>query len=163
MSECFGFRKKHSPRNGETEPLLPVYNDETSLQRSTHQKLHSYQQYRALSKGYMPDTDQVIANLRTFLASDVLNPSTPGLTDSGRLLTKYTKQWLREFIELLRNKNNRDQIQDLIWFLAHSKLEVDTGDLVRQAHKAKGEADVSAGKPLISTHIPYHTKAFISK
>jgi hypothetical protein len=145
MSTCFGSRKK-SHRNGETEPLLPVYEDDTSLQRTAHQKLHSYQQFRAISKGYMPSTEQIIANLRTFLAADILNPNTPGLTDSGRLLTKYTKQWLQEFIELSGNKNREDQIQDFIWYLLHARVEVDVEDIVKQAGKTRVKADVSAGK-----------------
>ncbi|EPE26930.1 Bactericidal permeability-increasing protein, BPI [Glarea lozoyensis ATCC 20868] len=143
MSTCFGSRKK-SHRNGEREPLLPVYEDDTSLQRTAHQKLHSYQQFRAMSKGYMPSTEQIIANLRTFLAADILNPNTPGLTDSGRLLTKYTKQWLQEFIELSGNKNREDQIQDFIWYLLHARVEVDVEDIVKQAGKTRVKADASA-------------------
>jgi hypothetical protein len=64
---------------------------------------------RAISKGFMPSTEQAIVNLRTLLASDVLNPETPGLSESGRKLMKYSKQWLTEFNELLRNKNDADQ------------------------------------------------------
>jgi hypothetical protein len=145
MSSCFGSRNK-SHRNGETEPLLPVYEDDTSLQRTAHQKLHSYQQFRAISKGYMPSTEQVVANLRTFLAADILNPSTPGLTDSGRLLTKYTKQWLQEFIELTANKNKEDQIQDFIWYMLHARVNVDVEDIAKKAAKTRVKADVSAGK-----------------
>ncbi|CAG8981710.1 hypothetical protein HYALB_00012862 [Hymenoscyphus albidus] len=147
---CFGSRKK-SYRNGETEPLLPVYSDDTSLQRTAHQKLHSYQQFRALSKGYMPSTEQAVANLRTFLAADVLNPSTPGLTNSGRLLTKYTRQWLTDFVELLEHKNGRDQIQDFVWFLLQARVRVDVQDLARTASKARAKADVSAGYESIRT------------
>jgi hypothetical protein len=100
---------------------------------------------RALSKGFMPSTEQVIINLRTLLASDVLNPETPGLSDSGRKLMKYSKQWLSEFIELLRNKNGGDQIQDFIWFLIHARISVDTNDLVQTATDMRAKADASAG------------------
>src|ERR1700712_680476 len=121
---CFGSRKK-SRQNGDRQPLLPQYEDDTSLQRTAHQKMHTYQMLRALSKGFMPSTEQTIINLRTLLASDVLNPETAGLSDSGRKLIKYSKQWLQEFIDLLRNKNDGDQIQDFIWFLIHARMEVD--------------------------------------
>lgn len=94
----------------------------------------------------MPSTEQAVANLRTFLAADVLNPRTPGLTDSGRLLTKYTRQWLTDFVELLEHKNGRDQIQDFIWFLLQARVSVDVEDLARTAGKARAKADVSAGK-----------------
>ena len=85
-------------------------------------------------------------NLRTLLASDVLNPAEPGLSDSGRRLMKYMKQWVQEFIDMLRNKNDRDQIQDFIWFLIHAKMDVDTGDLIRTARDTTVKADASAGE-----------------
>ena len=144
MSSCFGSRKK-SRGHGDTQPLLPQYEDETSLQRAAHQKMHTYQMLRALSKGFMPSTEQTIINLRTLLASDVLNPETPGLSDSGRRLMKYSKQWLKEFIEMLRNKNDGDQIQDFIWFLIHARVSVDTDDLIQTATNSKAKADASAG------------------
>lgn len=142
---CFGSRKK-SRSYADTEPLLPQYADDTTLQRRVHQKLHSYQMLRALSKGFMPSTEQVICNLRTLLASDILNPNTPGLSDSGRLLLKFSKRWLTDFIELLRNKNDRDQIQDFIWFLIHARISVDAQDLIRSTSTTRAKADASAGK-----------------
>jgi hypothetical protein len=140
MSSCFGSRK-----SADRQPLLPVYEDDTSLQRAAHQKMHTYQMLRALSKGFMPSTEQTIINLRTLLASDVLNPETTGLSDSGRKLVKNSKQWLKEFIDLLRNKNDKDQIQDFIWFILHAKMQVDTGDLIQTATDTRAKADASAG------------------
>ncbi|KAI9047081.1 hypothetical protein LZ554_009154 [Drepanopeziza brunnea f. sp. 'monogermtubi'] len=142
MSSCFGSRKKS--RSDDRQPLLPQYEDDTSLQRAAHQKMHTYQMLRALSKGFMPSTEQTIVNLRTLLASDVLNPELTGLSDDGRKLTKYTKQWLKEFIDLLANKNSGDQIQDFIWFLIHSRVSVDVEDLVRTATSTRAKADASA-------------------
>jgi hypothetical protein len=144
MSSCFGSRKK-TGRNGDRQPLLPQYEDDTSLQRAAHQKMHTYQMLRALSKGFMPSTEQTIISLRTLMGSDVLNPAEPGLSDSGRKLIKYTKQWVQEFIDMLRNKNDGDQIQDFIWFLSHAKVDVDTQDLVRTARDTRAKADASAG------------------
>lgn len=100
---------------------------------------------RALGKGSMPSNEQLIINLRTLLGSDVLNPDNPELSDSGRLLTKYSKQWLQQFIDLLLRKNSEDQIQDFIWFLSKSKIDVDVDHLVDKASKAKGKADTLAG------------------
>ncbi len=148
MSSCFGRRKNRG--EDDTEALLPRYEDETSLQRRVHQKMHSYQMLRAISKGYMPSTEQLIVNLRTLLASDVLNPDNPDLSDSGRLLLKYSKQWLTDFIETIRHKNDQDQIQDFIWFLSKSRISLDTEDLARSASKVKAKADTRAGKPLPS-------------
>ena len=142
MSSCFGFRKS---RADDRQPLLPQYHDDTSLQRQLHQKLHSYQMIRALSKGYMPSNEQVIINLRTLLSADILNPDNPNMSDSGRFLVKYTKQWLQEFIEFLQHKNSDDQIQDFIWFLSRSKVSVDVDDIASRASKAKVKADTAAG------------------
>ena len=143
MSSCFGFRK---PKGEDTEALLPLYQDDTTLQRRMHQKMHSYQMFRALSKGFMPSTEQLIINLRTLLASDVLNPDNPDLSDSGRLLLKSAKQWLTQFIELLRHKNDEDQIQDFVWFLSKSRVSLDTNDIANTASKVKAKADASAGE-----------------
>ncbi|KAI9841561.1 MAG: hypothetical protein M1837_000607 [Sclerophora amabilis] len=148
MSSCFGLRKS---RNADTDPLLPRYEDDTVLQRRLHQKLHSYQMVRALSKGYMPSTEQLIINLRSLLASDVLNPNSTQLSDSGRLLLKALKQWLSEFIEFLRNKNDQDKIQDFIWFLLKSKISLDTDDLAKSASQVKARADASAAYESVRT------------
>lgn len=148
MSSCFGFRKS---RADDRQPLLPQYHDDTSLQRQLHQKLHSYQMIRALSKGYMPSNEQVIINLRTLLSADILNPDNPDLSDSGRLLVKYIKQWLQEFIEFLQHKNSEDQIQDFIWFLSKSKVSVDVDDIASRASKAKVKADTAAAYRSLQT------------
>jgi hypothetical protein len=109
---------------------------------------------RALSKGYMPSTEQAIVNLRTLLASDVLNPDPTGLSDSGRKLMKFTKQWLTAFIDLLRNKNDKDQIQDFIWYLIHARIHVDAQDLIQTATTTRAKADASAGKTEMIPPVP---------
>jgi hypothetical protein len=125
---------------------LPQYKDDTALQREIHQKLHSYQMWRALSKGFMPSNEQVIINLRSLLAADILNPDNPDLSDSGRLLVRYTKQFLHEFIDLLQHKNSRDQIQDFIWYLSKARISVDVDDIARRTTKSKAKADTAAGE-----------------
>ncbi|KAF2195366.1 hypothetical protein K469DRAFT_615929 [Zopfia rhizophila CBS 207.26] len=148
MSSCFGFCKS---RADDQQPLLPQYHDDTALQRQLHQKLHSYQMFRALCKGFMPSNEQVIINLRSLLSADILNPDNPDLSDSGRLLVKYTKQWLHEFIELLQHKNSNDQIQDFIWYLSKSKLSVDVDDVTHRVSKAKAKADTVAAYRSLQT------------
>lgn len=143
MSSCFGFRKS---RGDDQRPLLPKYRDDTTLQRELHQKLHSYQMWRALSKGFMPSNEQVIINLRSLLAADILNPENPDLSDSGRLLVKYSKQFLHEFIDLLQHKNSQDQIQDFIWYLSKSRVNVDAADIARRTSVSKTKADITASK-----------------
>ena len=165
MSSCLGFRRS---KDEDTEALLPQYADDTSLQRTLHQKLHTYQMIRALSMGFMPSTEQLIINLRTLLASDFLNPDNPELSDSGRLLLKFTKRWLLQFIEVLRHKNNDDQIQDFVWFLSRSRISVDTEGITRSAKNVKARADATAGvsfvkrkRSILSLTIPQLMKAYV--
>ncbi|KAI9753979.1 MAG: hypothetical protein M4579_004909 [Chaenotheca gracillima] len=148
MSSCFGRRKA---RGADTEPLLPRYEDDTVLQRRLHQKLHSYQILRALSKGYMPSTEQLIIILRSLLASDVLNPNPVLLSDSGRLLAKHAKLWLTHFIELLHDKNDKDQIQDFLWFILKARVSLDTQDLAKSASRVRAKADASAAYESVRT------------
>jgi hypothetical protein len=153
MSSCFGWRKSRA-EDEENAPLLPQYRDDTTLQREVHQKLHSYQMIRALGKGFMPSNEQVIINLRTLLAADILNPDNPNLSDSGRLLIRNAKQWLSQFIDLLQHKNSEDQIQDFLWFLSKARISVDVDDIAHSATKAKNKADIAAGKHGRRRHYP---------
>ena len=146
MSYCCGFGRKN--KNPDTQPLLPRYEQDTDLQARLHQKLHTYQMLRALSQGYMPTTEQLIINLRTLLSSDILNASNKDLTDSGKRLVRLVRTFLRQFIELTRNKNDKDQIQDLIWYLTKSRISLDVNDLSHQASKVKARADAAASKML---------------
>ncbi|KAK3208178.1 hypothetical protein GRF29_96g1641245 [Pseudopithomyces chartarum] len=148
MSSCFGFRK--SPADDQ-RPLLPQYRDDTVIQREVHQKLHSYQMIRALGMGYMPSNEQVTINLRSLLAADVLNPDNPDLSDSGRLLVKFTKRWLHEFIDLLQHKNSNDQIQDFLWYLSKSRVSVDVDDLTHRAVRSRAKADITAAYSSLQT------------
>ena len=143
LSSCCGFgRKKQS--SSDTEPLLPRYEQDTVLQSRLHEKLHTYQMVRALTKGFMPSTEQTISNLRTLLASDILNPNNKDLSESGRQLVRNCRNWLKVFIELLRRKNDKDQIQDLVWSLTKSRVSLDVNDISHQASKVKAKADAQA-------------------
>lgn len=141
FSPCFGSRQR---RPDEEEPLLSQYDDDTSLQRQVHQKLHTLQMLRALTKGYMPSNEQAIANLRTLLSSDVLNPDNSQLSDSGRALVHYTRQWITQFINLLQNKNSHDQIQDFLWSLSKARVSVDMEHIAESVGRAKSKADTAA-------------------
>ncbi|OTA99448.1 hypothetical protein M426DRAFT_325103 [Hypoxylon sp. CI-4A] len=149
LSSCFGLRKRDSDE--EREPLLPQYEQDTHLQRELYRKLHSYQMLRALTKGYMPSTEQTVVNLRTLLSSDILNPENPDLSDSGRRLVRLTKLWLQQFITLLQHKNEKDQIQDLVWFITKSRISIDVGDIASKAKKTKTKADIAAAYQSVRT------------
>ncbi|CEL00825.1 hypothetical protein ASPCAL00421 [Aspergillus calidoustus] len=128
----------------ETEPLLPRYDDDTSRQRRLHQKIHSYQMLRALSEGYMPSTEQTIANLRTLLAFDIFNPRNPDLGPVGRQLVRDSRLWIQLLIEFLQAKNGDDQLQEFIWHLSHGRATVHTSQLAERASRTKAKADTKA-------------------
>lgn len=94
----------------------------------------------------MPSNEQAITNLRSLLSADILNPENPDLSDSGRLLVKFTKQWLHQFIDLLQHKNSHDQIQDFLWYLSKSRVSVDVEDIARRTTRSKAKADAAAGQ-----------------
>ncbi|KAI0999176.1 hypothetical protein K3495_g9020 [Podosphaera aphanis] len=137
-------RAINKSRTGEREPLLPRYEGETSLQKTTQQQMHIYQMIRALYRGFMPSTNQLSVHLRVLLNSDLLNPETPGLSQSGKELFELSRQWLSEFIDLIEKKNPGDQIQDIISSLSHAKISVGTDNLVRSVKDIKVNADTSA-------------------
>lgn len=132
---------------GETEPLLPRYEDDTSRQRQLHQKLHSYQMLRALSEGYMPSTEQTIVNLRTLLASDVLNIRNQDFGSAGRQLVRDCRLWIQVFIEFVQDKNSQDQLQEFLWHLSRSRVSLDSSRVSQQAGQIKARADTKAGGP----------------
>ena len=147
MLSCCQSRKQTRQREGETQPLLrhDEEEDDTVLQRRLHQKLRSIQMARALSDGFMPSTEQAIANLRAVLASELLNPTNPDLSDAGRLLVKDSKLWIRVFMELLREKNEDDQIQEFIWQLSKSRASVNVSGMANQVSQVRARADATDG------------------
>ncbi|KAL4874625.1 hypothetical protein BJY04DRAFT_224855 [Aspergillus karnatakaensis] len=135
----------------ETEPLLPRYDDETSRQRRLHQKIHTYQMLRAFSEGYMPSTEQTIANLRTLLAFDLLSPRNPDIGSMGRQLVRDCRLWISLLIEFLQTKNGEDQLQEFIWHLSHGKATVHAGHIAQRASHTKAKADSKAAYDSIRT------------
>lgn len=142
MLSCFGIGKNRE--DAEREPLLPRYNDDTGLQTRLHEKLHTYQMLRAISKGYMPSNEQLIIHLRTLLSAQILNPERQELSPSGRALIRSIKLWITQFIEVLQHKNGKDQIQDFIWYLTKARLDVDVAHIEQRAARAKVRADAVA-------------------
>ena len=145
MSACLGCRKKPSD---DRRPLLAQYEEDTSMQEALHKKLHTYQMLRALRMGYMPTTEQAIANLRTVMAADVLNPDSSRLSSSGRLLVKHARQWLVQFMDLLQHKNEGDKIQDFLWYLKRARVQVDAADIGRRVAVTRVKSDTAAGMSL---------------
>ncbi|KAL4918136.1 hypothetical protein BDW62DRAFT_68349 [Aspergillus aurantiobrunneus] len=135
----------------ETEPLLPRYDDDTSRQRRLHQKIHTYQMLRAFSEGYMPTTEQTIANVRTLLSFDIFNPRNPDIGSVGRQLVRDCRLWIQLLIEFLQAKNGDDQLQEFIWHLSHGKATVHTTELAQRASSTRAKADTKAAYDSLRT------------
>lgn len=138
--------KSRKPQSGETQPLLPQHEDETTLQHRLDEKLRTYEVLRAMSRGFLPSTEQGIAQLRVLLASDLLNPNNPSLSLAGRQLARDCRAVVRVFIDVVQEKNGKDQLQEFLWQFSRSKASVDRRDLAERASMAKTRADTAAGR-----------------
>jgi hypothetical protein len=57
-------------------------------------------------------------------------------------------------INILREKNGNDQLQEFIWQISQSKASVDAADLAGRASAARARADTAAGTcPGFSSYI----------
>ncbi|PGH08907.1 hypothetical protein GX51_00964 [Blastomyces parvus] len=151
FSSC---RKSRKATSGETQPLLPQhhdYNEDTALQRQLHEKLRTYQMLKAVRSGYMPSTAQVISQLRVLLVSSLLNPEPLSVGNTTRGLITDVKFCIHLLINLLQEKNGEDQLQNAIWQLAKSTVEVDTATLASRGAVAKAQADTTAARESIRT------------
>ncbi|KAK6361871.1 hypothetical protein TWF730_005583 [Orbilia blumenaviensis] len=120
-----------NPRSGDREPLLPQHQNHiapdavTGHQRSLDKKLHTYLLLRALSKGYLPSTEQSIVLLRKLLASNLLEPDNQNLTYDGRKLVELNRRLIKQLIELIQAKNPGDEVQNFLWAARKARLHVD--------------------------------------
>lgn len=94
----------------------------------------------------MPSNEQVITNLRTLLAAEVLNPRNDDLSEPGRQLARDIKILMKTLIELLNEKNSNDQFQEFFWHLSKSSVSLDKSALSSQVSHAKSHAQTQAGK-----------------
>ena len=143
MWSCCKSRKAQS---GETQPLLPQHEDETTLQRRLDEKLRTYEMIRALSRGFLPSTEQFVAQLRALLGAELLNPNNPSLSLAGHQLARDSRAVIRIFMDVVQKKNGKDQLQEFIWQFSQSKASVDRRDLAARASMAKTRADTAAGR-----------------
>ena len=126
----------------DTEPLLAPENPDadTPLQAAAHEKMRTYMILRALSKGYIPSTEQTIAQLRSILSIDALNPSNTALTPSGRKLVRDARHFIQALIVLLKNKNSDDQLQEFLWCTSRARAGFDGAELVHGVQEGIGAA-----------------------
>ncbi|CAD6502051.1 BgTH12-02294 [Blumeria graminis f. sp. triticale] len=144
-----GTRKKCNV--GDEELLLPYNEDLTSLGRNVHQKMQVYQILRALNKGFMPSTEQLIVMIKLLLDSEFLSQETTSISESGQKLLSYLRQWMQQLIQLLGDKNNNNQIQNLIAYAKHARLSIDSEHLNEFAKNSRMRGDILAAYESIKT------------
>lgn len=136
---------------GETEPLLPRYDENASQHRRLQSKLRTYQMVRALSQGYMPSNDQIIVNLRRLLASDLLNSRHEDIGPVCRQLIRDSRLWIQVLIDFLCEKNSDDQLQEFLWHLSQSRASINVDRISERASSAKSRANPNAAYESLRT------------
>lgn len=138
----------------EREPLLDHSDHDTTREARLHEKLHTYQMGRAISKGYMPSNRQCMGHLKASLQSTILSPPPDaGLSPTGQALIRTSRLWMKQLIELFESKNSKDQIQDLIWCLYKTGLNTDPAAITQDIVNAKHKADVKATAEGLKTFV----------
>jgi len=67
----------------------------------------------------MPSTDQIVAHLKWIMKQDVLNPYNTGLSPDGKKLIELIRSLLNDFVLLLKEKNGKNELQEILWSLSH--------------------------------------------
>ncbi|ORY75801.1 hypothetical protein BCR37DRAFT_395478 [Protomyces lactucae-debilis] len=145
----------------ESQALLQHDDSPTAI---LSKKLRTLFQLNALKQGYMPTNEQLQEHLTAHIRSPVLDAKQRGLSKETRQIMDDIRGFLKATGQLLKDKNDGDLIQEIIWNLksakAHADVEFD-GDVfaarlsvtqakadAKTAHmKARAVADVLYSNP----------------
>ncbi|EFX00214.1 hypothetical protein CMQ_7216 [Grosmannia clavigera kw1407] len=146
-----GDNVEDAPDN-ERQPLLspgngPGDTDDTALQQRVRQKLQTFQMLQATTQGYFPSTKQLTDYINTLLKDPEMDVARR-LSPSGKKLLRLSREWSTQLVDLLRNKNGGDQIQDFAWYVSRSSVSVDLKDV---RHKNLGTANGTAMQQSLQT------------
>ena len=133
----------------EREPLLPCHNQDTRLQASVEDKLRSFQIMKALSDGYMPSNDQLLAHLRHTI--NILRTAPVDTSSTGKELIRNFRQHLKHLAAFFENKNGSDQIQDFLWYVTKARFTINSDDLEERARAIRPRADIATGEYRLPT------------
>ena len=152
--------RKQPRDDGEREPLLPRHNQDTALQAGLKDKLHTYQMLNAVSRGYMPSNEQLVAHL--LHATEILRVVPSDLSHTGKELIRSLREHIKQLVTFFEAKNGSDQIQDFVWYITKARLSVDTEDLERSAQEIRPRADITTGKYWWLSCAKVHANLFAS-
>ena len=126
----------------ERQPLLPKSQpkpspQEVSKKREIRAKLRMYEIILALGNGYIPTTKQFTGHLHWLLRSGILEPRNRRLSVRGRNAIRDVRAWIEAIAEEAEYKNGDDEIQNFIWELKQSDIDV---GIKRCGHQADLDA-----------------------
>ncbi|KAK0552481.1 hypothetical protein OC846_002885 [Tilletia horrida] len=96
--------------------------------------------WAALTEGYLPTNDQLAA----FITKDSSLFKFPDLSPSGKRFGKDVSELRNLFIELLKNRNGKEEVQRFIWGLELAAAR--QGNLTQESSAAAGTAADAASK-----------------
>lgn len=105
-------------------------------------------QYNALRQGYMPSTSQLQEHLAATIQSPLLNSRQRGLSRQTRTVIEDTQAFVRALGQLIKDKNEDNIVQDIIWNLrgAQAQSGVDGDVFAARLDAASAKADARTGK-----------------
>jgi hypothetical protein len=122
--------------SSETQPLLPETQpqptrspQEVSKRQEIRIKLRTYEIILAVANGHFPTTKQFTDHLHWLLRSGILEPRNRRLSVRGRNAIRDLRAWIDAIAEEAEYKNGNDEIQQFIWELSQSDIDVGTNPL----------------------------------
>lgn len=133
----------------ETQALLQHDDSPTAI---LSKKLRTLMQYNALKQGYVPSTSQIQEHLAAVAQSPLLNTNQRGLSRQTKKVLEDARLFVKAFSALVREKNDDDVIQQIIWDLRGASLhnELDGDIFEARISAASAKADAKTGRNLFT-------------
>lgn len=147
----------------ETQALIQHDDSPTAI---LSKKLRSLMQYNALQQGYLPSSSQIEEHLAAVVQSPLLNTRQRGLSRQTKIVLEDTRNFFKALGQLVKDKNQDDIVQEIIWNLRGANLEseIDGDIFAARLDAATAKADAKTGKQNFSPcNVTYDCSAPQSK
>ncbi|OLL24822.1 hypothetical protein NEOLI_003498 [Neolecta irregularis DAH-3] len=129
----------------DTRPLISKHSpDRDAKDASIRLKLKSYEEFRALSCGLMPNTDQIIAHIEYIFHTGILDVRNRRLSSDGRAFIRDFRAWLESLQALFAEKNGDDKFQEMIFHARNAELDIENVHLKSSIKGKFGQKEHSA-------------------
>jgi hypothetical protein len=130
----------------ESQALLQHDDSPTAI---LSKKLRTLFQLNALKQGYMPTNQQLQEHLTAHIQSPVLDSRARGLSKETRQIMEDIKAFLKATNQLLKDKNDGDLVQEIIWNLksakANAEVDFDGDVFAARLSVTQAKADAKLG------------------